>query len=708
MSTGTKDTSYTPSTVYDAEDRDAQKALSISDSPKGSTTIHSSPRATNSVSDAPASAIEYTNESGTCTPTSHVTPETITARVGAASRALNNSVELGCSPIEQTGADALESNARQQTSSSRTVPDKKSSKTSKSKSVKSDNELGNIPSTGKPNKEQAEASIAAKWLRKLLNDFGNKELTATFDHFEGATTKPPITRQSLAELDIKPIANNAKLRQDINFDRELHFRPNNEGQRGKLKRVAHESYWCAITAEIELYIILGSGNPQIMCQALPLGMTLEMMVKASQKRLPTMFKTIKEILEHLVPPRDVSRVQEGLDEKLIMQEVNMQMFDFTTKAEWLSELLKTHCAPMRDRMIDGMLDLIRKRDSRCIAQGLCELFAVLEAMKLDIANHQIRHLRALLIEDTTTFGRKYHVKRIKQNRFRTDKAIEWFKRSREELVHRQVQSDFQARPQLNPKDDFDVFVDAFVDLVLPNKQKSPPETFALDADRIRDIKNEIQEEIYAGICYKVFAELYKDDVEQDCVVPTSTQIKLKETIRLIVGDHDIQSAVPYLAVCIASQIQELKGADASIINSQLIEVAEQHLVLRLPLQGHEFCEQQEAIEQHLFRQVLLIGKKYITVQAWDLFNALVPATTPPLPLLSSALPPPPPNEPHTWLNHPSFARTTPYSDLAHKMAHIAILHFRLWGPLVYCESDETLVKDSETLQNSSTTPTRET
>jgi hypothetical protein len=46
---------------------------------------------------------------------------------------------------------------------------------------------------------------------------------------------PPVTATSLTELDLQRIMNNTKLRADINFDGDLHFRPNLDGPEGQEK-----------------------------------------------------------------------------------------------------------------------------------------------------------------------------------------------------------------------------------------------------------------------------------------------------------------------------------------------------------------------------------------------------------------------------------------------------------------------------------------
>jgi hypothetical protein len=193
-------------------------------------------------------------------------------------------------------------------------------------------------------------------------------------HFWGATLVPPITKHSLSELDISSIINNSKLRHDVNFDRELHFRPNLDGHKGQLKREAQRGYWEAVTAELQLY--------HSTCGPFTSDPEMNALRKNCQKRIPRMFETIKEILKHLVPERDQSSVEEHLDVPMVMQEIEKGVCDFVSIVGWLAQLLKRHCAPMRDEMVDCMVNRVRKADAASISAGLCELFGVLEAMKL--------------------------------------------------------------------------------------------------------------------------------------------------------------------------------------------------------------------------------------------------------------------------------------------------------------------------------------
>lgn len=201
----------------------------------------------------------------------------------------------------------------------------------------------------------------------------------SYNCFFSATNEPPITKQSLSELDIRPIINNVKLRLDLNFDRNLHFRPIHDGDRGLKRQQIQKAYWAAIEVELHLYKVF-YGNTKL--DMLPKHVDVSKLKKTIQKRLPRLFETIKEIVINLIPERDQAAVQRDLDVPMLMQEIEKGLCDFVTIVQALASLLKRHCAPMRDEMVDDMVHKMQNRDPSSISAGLQDLFAVLEAMKL--------------------------------------------------------------------------------------------------------------------------------------------------------------------------------------------------------------------------------------------------------------------------------------------------------------------------------------
>lgn len=202
------------------------------------------------------------------------------------------------------------------------------------------------------------------------------------DAFREASVFPPVTKRSLSELDIQNIVTNVRLRHDVNFDRDLSFRPNLDGARGRTKQQKMDMYWTALVAELQLYGTLFHGSTTLRKDEV----RWKGLTNNAKRRVPVIFQAIQEILKSLVPDRDHSRVDEHLDVSMLMQEIERGVCDLVRLAEWMAQLLKEHCAPMRDSWVDKMVASIREGVSEGsledIVHGLRELLAILETMKL--------------------------------------------------------------------------------------------------------------------------------------------------------------------------------------------------------------------------------------------------------------------------------------------------------------------------------------
>jgi T-complex protein 11 len=184
---------------------------------------------------------------------------------------------------------------------------------------------------------------------------------------------PPVTKTTLSELDVNKIVNNPKLRHDINFDPDLHFRPNLDGEKGRRKTQRANDFWNTMRAQLQSYIM---NRDQFEKE---LGIDGEWC-------LPATLKAIRGILETLVPQRDRASVEETFNVDLLMQQFRKGVADLEKLALWLSQLLKCHCAPMRDNWVDEMVIQLsngdRNGDVQLLVAGMQNLLGVLEAMKL--------------------------------------------------------------------------------------------------------------------------------------------------------------------------------------------------------------------------------------------------------------------------------------------------------------------------------------
>lgn len=184
--------------------------------------------------------------------------------------------------------------------------------------------------------------------------------------------EPPVTKTTLSELDVNKIIHNPKLRHDINFDPDLHYRPNLDGEKGRKKTQRADKFWETMRQQLRSYL----ANRE----------EFERELGGTEWCLPATLNAIRGILETLVPQRDRASVEETFNVELLMQQFRKGVADLPKLARWLSQLLKCHCAPMRDAWVDGMVTEISKGDQEgdvaLLVLGMRNLLGVLEAMKL--------------------------------------------------------------------------------------------------------------------------------------------------------------------------------------------------------------------------------------------------------------------------------------------------------------------------------------
>lgn len=185
---------------------------------------------------------------------------------------------------------------------------------------------------------------------------------------------PPVNLKTLRELELAEFYRNPKLRHDVVFDSQLHFRPNNDGTRGQKKKVDSHGYWQLVLVECEVLLNVskrkGSGTR-----------THERPMK-----IPILLATMRDILLTLVPRADKEEVESSLDPELLMQQLEHGVLDLKRMSLWLARIFKAHCAPMRDQWVDLMVSQfargVDKNDTRSLMEGWKSIFGILEAMKL--------------------------------------------------------------------------------------------------------------------------------------------------------------------------------------------------------------------------------------------------------------------------------------------------------------------------------------
>ncbi|RSL56011.1 hypothetical protein CEP54_009066 [Fusarium duplospermum] len=304
--------------------------------------------------------------------------------------------------------------------------------------------------------------------------------------------EPPVTKTSLSELEVSKIINNPKLRHDINFDPELHFRPNVEGDKGRRKHDRASVFWTNLKEQLVEFMV---DRPSF----------YEKYGTGDNWCLPKLLKSVKEIIQTLVPQRDRQFLDEGLNVDLLMQQFHRGIADLEKLASWLSQVLKSHCAPMRDDWVDSMHKQLsngnRNNDVDELVNGMRSLLSVLEAMKLDVANHQIRCLRPALIEETTAFEQKFLMKKLRNRKMDIGDAKPWYQEAAQTYPA-------GAGTMSSHFGDMGVFFEGLSRSMLPSAGEKPlPGTFFFDEDRLGRVRSDILDAINLDVCMRMFDDL---------------------------------------------------------------------------------------------------------------------------------------------------------------------------------------------------------
>lgn len=329
---------------------------------------------------------------------------------------------------------------------------------------------------------------------------------------------PPINLQSLKEIDLHEILKNPQLRHDILFDPQLQFRPNLDGERGRKKKTVIDKYWGEIQKECAQFFTPTSAHMAIL-------------------RLPMLFSTLRDILLSLLPYKDRAAVNEIMDIELLVQQLKHGSFDFVLLSRWLGEVFKSHCAPMRDQWVSDMMDKFQSafelNSVEKLVQGLRMIFSILEAMKLDVANHQIRILRPVLIETAVDFEKDYFSLLMGFGKIDISDSLKWFYKN----YHKK-------RPLEAAENDFRPYITAsIIDLLsCRNMATEFPSTLAFDHTRLVLLRADVRQLVCVQLCIVLYKQLllnYKPAAAYvtECFKPANLA-KVQEEILSIVTDDN--------------------------------------------------------------------------------------------------------------------------------------------------------------------------
>ncbi|KAL1920248.1 uncharacterized protein VTP21DRAFT_1394 [Calcarisporiella thermophila] len=323
-------------------------------------------------------------------------------------------------------------------------------------------------------------------------------LLSPYSHHSLPKLRPPVTATTLHELDMFEILKNPQLRHDLVFDPHLQFRPSTEGDAGVRKRERARRFWGWVEARAtgrpfcyfhpppppglapgEFY----SANEN-MCGCLPSMYTL----RAGQPQYDHIGQLIEElraVIACVLPTTDQEYsvlVQEVLDPQLVVQQLEHGVFDARSITTFMARLLKLHCAPIRDELLERMVKAVEAGEWIC---GLSMCFEILEWMRLDIANHQLRTLRPYLVESAVEFERQFFTGQLQASAARLTRTELW--------LHDLVELSGGMYDSKTLTRVFNEYLISLISTSPENVTKPLPETFAFDQQRLASYHSDFED-----------------------------------------------------------------------------------------------------------------------------------------------------------------------------------------------------------------------
>lgn len=465
-----------------------------------------------------------------------------------------------------------------------------------------------------------------------------------------ASLDPPVTKESLSELDLNRIVSDARLRHDLNFEHEIMFRPNTYGTRGAKKKRDEDEYFQALFIEFDHYIRRQRSPPSSPARprsnetASTHHTTLPVNVP---RRVPRMLGSVRDVVKTLVPAVKWQTVDEQFDVDLRMQELEHSICDIAGLIEWLGKLLLCSCSPMRDPLVKAMItktqDAIMAQDAHQLVNAIKDLFGVLETMKLDVANHQIRYLRLYLLEDSIQYEQSQILDRIAAG-WSISHERRWFEAG-------------YSHPE--NEDRFSMFKENLISLVVSHTSYIPL-TFTGDYDRLRALQHDFRLCHYHAASVAAFRATlhqlgYRGSPSFQAQVQSMQNIwaiitSLGESFTF--GTHRaviLQIATEACRVCSISAIPEPETLYVTTLSFQ------------------QALDQSGAVKKRVWDELARV----VHMEVETIFNMI------PLEILNRYDPGP------ALPGEDLRTKELSLDALAKRTAHVIVLHWRVWAPVLY-------------------------
>lgn len=301
----------------------------------------------------------------------------------------------------------------------------------------------------------------------------------------------------------------------------------------------------------------------------------------------------------------------------------------------------------------------------------------------------------LLVEDTIPFLQNYFLKKIAANDLSAEPSRAWYldqqKKQRQKEQHGSNQTPGSIGDDFGPVATlFQGLFDFLLDFDHPTNF---PETFQFDTERLLQLRVDLQDLISLEICYYILDGLLSRQGRNHPLQP-QVYANLQRRVLSLLEDNDDYRA-SHKEPCWQSNIGSIAleigraacfACGCHSIPDDVINVIEK--TLRACFSGNSamFQHYQKSVRDRLETATFTLAKDYMHMSPLAICESQRAR-----PYLNSGQgqipPPPPPPPPQQHQQTPQQFRYADYDAIARRLAHIGVLHWRVWAPLLYAREE---------------------
>lgn len=272
----------------------------------------------------------------------------------------------------------------------------------------------------------------------------------------------------------------------------------------------------------------------------------------------------------------------------------------------------------------------------------------------DCTNHEIKALRPAMVDATVAFEQKDFLRRMTEG-WDVSRARTWFVRER----HGKGQPSGAM-----------VLAPAVTKLIVTNSEHLPP-TFTLDYIRLRTLQKDFEDLMYQTACRWTMEEVLSS-LDWKTSIPQSAYDSLFARICIITSADETRSSALTMMEDVALEIVRIAYELCYISNlpsAKDLDFAASNLEYSSDASTSVFKDLQSYLAEDLHDMIDAEVQSTKDLTPMQIANRYVPALS----------------------VHPSpqtITEQTQLRRLAQQISHISVLHWRVWGPLLYEQPDK--------------------